>query len=219
MAFNPAIQKANSFEQNSKAQNDSFTDLSNNRDSFILDVLANDQGGLLKVLWSLNEGSGAWNEPSDLLTRDNYNATNYSQLGAQISITKYGTVSYVITPELQSKLRDLSADESLTDTFIYAMKIGHGNSPLSWATATVTLNGLNHVPELTGTTAILPNGAENTGYEILASDLLKGFTDADKDEIAIKNLTVSHGSLAETANGWIFTPIRDCPINCVIVYH
>jgi methionine-rich copper-binding protein CopC len=206
MAFNPVIQKADSFEQNSKAQNDSFTDLSNNRDSFILDVLANDQGGLLKVLWSLDEGSNAGNEPSDLLTRDNYDAINYSELGAQISITKFGTVSYVITPELQSKLRDLSADESLTDTFIYAMKIGQGNSPLSWAKATVTLNGLNHVPELTGTTAILPNGTENTDYEILTSDLLKGFTDADKDEIAIKNLTVSHGSLTETANGWIFTP-------------
>ncbi|MBS0300434.1 MAG: Ig-like domain-containing protein [Proteobacteria bacterium] len=206
MAFNPVIQKADSFEQNSKAQNDNFTDLSNNRDSFILDVLANDQGGLLKVLWSLDEGSGTGNEPSDLLTRDNYDAINYSELGAQISITKFGTVSYVITPELQSKLKDLSTGESLTDTFIYAMKIGQGNSPLSWAKATVTLNGLNHVPELTGTTAILPNGTENTDYEILTSDLLKGFTDADKDEIAIKNLTVSHGSLTETANGWIFTP-------------
>ncbi|NBQ69869.1 MAG: hypothetical protein EBU46_14025, partial [Nitrosomonadaceae bacterium] len=70
----------------------------------------------------------------------------------------------------------------------------------------MTLNGLNHAPELTGTAAILPNGTENTGYEILASDLLKGFTDADKDEIAIKNLSVTHGTLAETATGWIFTP-------------
>jgi len=209
MAVNPVIQKADSFAQNSKAQNDHFTNLSSGRDSFVLDVLANDQGGLLKVLWSLDEGSGAWNEPGDLLTRDNYDAINYSELGAQISITKYGTVSYVITPELQSKLKDLSTGESLTDTFIYAMKVGQGNSPLSWAKATVTLNGLNHVPELTGTTAILPNGTENTGYEILASDLLKGFTDADKDEIAIKNLSVTHGTLAETANGWIFTPEND----------
>ncbi|SDW91348.1 Ig-like domain-containing protein [Nitrosomonas oligotropha] len=206
MAANSANQKANSFEQNSKAQNDSFTDLNNNRDSFILNVLANDQGGLLKVLWSLDEGSGTWNEPSDLLTRDNYDAINYSELGAQISITKFGTVSYVITPELQAKLKDLSTGESLTDTFIYAMKVGQGNSPLSWAKATVTLNGLNHAPELTGTTAILPNGTENTGYEILTSDLLKGFTDADKDEITIKNLLVTHGTLTETATGWIFTP-------------
>ncbi|MBL8499932.1 MAG: Ig-like domain-containing protein [Nitrosomonas sp.] len=209
MAVNPVIQKADSFAQNSKAQNDHFSNLSSGRDSFVLDVLENDQGDLLKVLWSLDEGSGAWNEPGDLLTRDNYDAINYSELGAQISITKYGTVSYVITPELQSKLKDLSTGESLTDTFIYAMKVGQGNSPLSWGKATVTLNGLNHAPELTGTTAILPNGTENTGYEILASDLLKGFTDADKDEIAIKNLSVTHGTLAETANGWIFTPEND----------
>ncbi|MDV6347255.1 Ig-like domain-containing protein [Nitrosomonas sp. Is35] len=206
MAVNSVIQKADSFAQNSKAQNDNFTDLSSGRDSFILDVLANDQGGLLKVLWSLDEGSDAGNEPSDLLTRDNYDAINYSELGAQISITKFGKVSYVITPELQAKLKDLSTGESLTDTFIYAMKVGQGNSPLSWAKATVTLNGLNHAPELTGTTAILPNGTENTGYEILASDLLKGFTDIDKDEIAIQNLSVTHGTLTETATGWIFTP-------------
>jgi len=206
MVVNPVIQKADSFAQNSNAQNDNFTDLSSSHDSFTLDVLANDQGGLSKVLWSLDEGSGAWNEPSDLLTRNNYDAINYSELGAQISITKYGKVSYVITPELQAKLKDLSTGESLTDTFIYAMKVGQGNSPLSWAKATVTLNGLNHAPELTGTTAILPNGTENTGYEILTSDLLKSFTDADKDEIAIKNLTVTHGSLTETASGWIFTP-------------
>ncbi|MER0203369.1 MAG: hypothetical protein DU480_05800 [Nitrosomonas sp.] len=206
MAVNPVIQKADSFAQNSKAQNDSFTNLSSSRDSFTLDVLANDQGGLSKVLWSLDEGSGAWNEPSDLLTRDNYDAINNSELGVQISITKFGTVSYVITPELQAKLKDLSTGESLTDTFIYAMKVGQGNSPLSWAKATVTLNGLNHAPELTGTTAILPNGTENTGYEILTSDLLKGFTDADKDEITIKNLLVTHGTLTETATGWIFTP-------------
>ncbi|MXS84179.1 Ig-like domain-containing protein, partial [Nitrosomonas oligotropha] len=209
MAVNPVIQKADSFAQNSKAQNDNFTNLGSGRDSFVLDVLANDQGGLSKVLWSLDEGSGAWNEPGDLLSRDNYDAINYSELGAQISITKYGTVSYVITPDLQSKLKDLSTGESLTDTFIYAMKVGQGNSPLSWAKATVTLNGLNHAPELTGTTAILPNGTENTGYEIQASDLLKGFTDADKDEIAIKNLSVTHGTLAETATGWIFTPEND----------
>ena len=206
MAVNPVIQKADSFAQNSKAQNDSFTNLSSSRDGFTLDVLANDQGGLSKVLWSLDEGSGAWNEPSDLLTRDNYDAINFSELGAQISITKFGTVSYVITPELQAKLKDLSTGESLTDTFIYAMKVGQGNSPLSWAKATVTLNGLNHAPELTGTTAILPNGTENTGYEILTSDLLKGFTDVDKDEITIKNLLVTHGTLTETATGWIFTP-------------
>lgn len=206
MAVNPVIQKADSFAQNSKAQNDNFTDLGTGRDSFILDVLANDQGGLSKVLWSLDEGSDAGNEPNDLLTRDNYDAINYSELGAQISITKFGKVSYVITPELQAKLKDLSTGESLTDTFIYAMKVGQGNSPLSWAKATVTLNGLNHAPELTGTTAILPNGTENTGYEILTSDLLKGFTDADKDEITIKNLLVTHGTLTETAIGWIFTP-------------
>jgi hypothetical protein len=86
------------------------------------------------------------------------------------------------------------------------MKTGQGNSPLNWAKATVTLNGLNHAPELTGTAAILPGGTQNTGYAILASDLLQGFTDSDHDELSVANLTVTHGALTQTADGWIFTP-------------
>ena len=86
------IEEPNSFAQNSKAQNDNFSSL-NNRSSYILDVLKNDQGGQSKVLWSLDEGSGAWNEPSDLLNRDSVNSIDNSELGAQISITQDGKVS------------------------------------------------------------------------------------------------------------------------------
>ncbi len=206
MPANSQNHKTITFAKNSSAKNDNFADLSNSNDRFTLDVLANDRGGHAKVLWSLDEGRGRWNEPSDLLTRDNIGNINYSQLGAQISITQDGKVSYVITPELQSKLKDLVVDEELTDTFIYAMKVGQGNSPLHWAKATVTLNGMNHAPELTGTTAVLPEGAQNTDYTILASDLLKGFTDADHNELSVDNLTVTHGALTQTADGWIFTP-------------
>ena len=86
------------------------------------------------------------------------------------------------------------------------MKLGQGDSPLNWAKATVTLNGLNHEPELTGTAAILPTGTKNADYKILTSDLLQGFTDADNDALSIINLTATHGLLTETADGWIFTP-------------
>jgi len=205
----PALSKTQevaSFAKNSKALDDSFVDLLNDNSNFILDVLANDLGGQSKVLWSLDEGSGTWNEPTDLLSRDNPNNVNYSQLGAQISITVDGKISYAITPELQSKLKELSIDEDLTDTFIYAMKVGQGNSPLNRATATVKLSGLNHAPELTGTASILSNGTKNTDYTILASDLLKGFTDADSDQLSVKNLTATHGSLTETSDGWLFSP-------------
>jgi len=205
MPADSTIQRLASFAKNSKAHDDSFTDL-NGRNSYILDVLKNDQGDQSKVLWSLDEGSGVWNEPADLLSRDDINSANSSQLGAQISITQDGKVAYVITPELQSKLRDLAIGESLDDTFIYAMKLGQGDSPLNWAKATVTLSGLNHAPELTGTTAILANGTQNTDYKILASDLLQGFTDADNDSLSIINLTATHGLLTETAGGWVLTP-------------
>lgn len=206
MPVNSSAQGANTFAQNSKAQNDNFNDLPNNQDHYVLNVLANDQGGQAKVLWSLDEGSGRWNEPADLISKDDINSINYSQLSAQISITQDGKVSYVLTPELQLKLKDVATNEELTDTFIYAMKVGQGDSPLNWAKATVKLQGLNHAPELTGTAAILPNGTQNTDYKILTSDLLNGFTDADHDELSIANLTVTHGSLTQTADGWIFTP-------------
>ncbi|OQW41227.1 MAG: hypothetical protein A4S08_02555 [Proteobacteria bacterium SG_bin4] len=211
------FEKTNSFAQNSKAHNDNYTDL-NNRNSYILDVLKNDQGDQSKVLWSLDEGSGVWNEPADLLNRDNINSINSSELGAQISITQDGKVAYVITPELQSKLKDLAVGESLTDTFIYAMKLGQGDSPLNWAKATIALNGLNHAPELTGTTAVLPNGTKNTDYKILTSDLLQGFTDADNDPLSIINLTANHGSLTETDDGWIFTPEENYAGNIELRY-
>ncbi|MGZ0020237.1 Ig-like domain-containing protein [Nitrosomonas sp. wSCUT-2] len=211
------IERLNSFAQNSKAQNDNFPDL-NSRNSYILDVLKNDLGDQSKVLWSLDEGSGVWNEPADLLSRDDINSTNSSQLGAQISITQDGKVAYVITPELQSKLRDLAVGESLEDTFIYAMKQGQGSSPLNWAKATVTLSGLNHAPELTGTTVILPSGTKNTDYKILTRDLLQGFTDADNDSLSIINLTATHGSLTETTDGWIFTPEENYTGNIELRY-
>ncbi|WP_374566179.1 VCBS domain-containing protein, partial [Nitrosomonas sp.] len=168
MPADSTIQRLASFAKNSKAHDDSFTDL-NGRNSYILDVLKNDQGEQSKILWSLDEGSGVSNEPADLLSRDDISSINSSQLGAQISITQDGKVAYAITPELQAKLNDLLIGESLTDTFIYAMQQGQGDSPLNWAKATVTLSGLNHAPELTGTTAILANGTQNTDYKILAS--------------------------------------------------
>jgi methionine-rich copper-binding protein CopC len=205
MPADSTIQRLASFAKNSKAHDDSFTDL-NGRNSYILDVLKNDQGEQSKILWSLDEGSGVSNEPADLLSRDDISSINSSQLGAQISITQDGKVAYAITPELQAKLNDLLIGESLTDTFIYAMQQGQGDSPLNWAKATVTLSGLNHAPELTGTTAILANGTQNTDYKILASDLLQGFTDADNDSLSIINLTATHGLLTETAGGWVLTP-------------
>lgn len=95
---------------------------------------------------------------------------------------------------------------SSTQNNNFSSLVGQGNSPLNWAKATVTLNRLNHAPELTGTTAILPDGIQNTDYAILTSDLLKDFTDADHDALSVTNPAVTHGASTQTADGGIFTP-------------
>ena len=43
----------------------------------------------------------------------------------------------------------------------------------------------------------------------MTTDLLAGFTDPDGDTLSVSNLTTTHGSLASTSDGWLFTPDPD----------
>jgi methionine-rich copper-binding protein CopC len=197
------------FAKNSKAKDDAFENMIAEEDGiFELDVMANDLGGRSKTLWSLDDGAddGGGN-PVDLLDQDAVGSVNFSEKGAQIWITDEKKVAYALSPALKVELQALKGGEYLLDTFIYAMRKGVG--PLSWATATVKLSGVNDVPELTGMPAVLADGTENAPYMILASDLLAGFTDVDGDTLSISNLTATHGTLTETTDGWIFTPDTD----------
>jgi methionine-rich copper-binding protein CopC len=141
------------------------------------------------------------------LEQDTVGSVNWSKKGAQIWITDEGKVAYTLTPTLQAELRALEEGQHLLDTFVYAMRKGVG--PLSWATATVKLSGINNPPELTGTVAELADGTANAPYTILASDLLTGFTDADGDTLSASGLTATNGTLTKTAEGWLFTPDAD----------
>ena len=118
-------------------------------------------------------------------------------------------MAYELTPDLAFALKALPQGENLVDTFSYAMRQGKGNSPLSWATATVKFAGVNDAPELTGAYAVLGDGTINQPYNILTTDLLAGFTDPDGDTLSVSNLTATHGSLASTSDGWLFTPDPD----------
>ncbi len=200
--------KKTAFAKHSKARDDVFEDLTTGEaGTFVLDVLANDPGGRGKTLWSLDEGDDESGNPLGLLKQDTVGSVNWSKKGAQIWITDEGKVAYTLTPTLQAELRALEEGQHLLDTFVYAMRKGVG--PLSWATATVKLSGINNPPELTGTVAELADGTANAPYTILASDLLTGFTDADGDTLSASGLTATNGTLTKTAEGWLFTPDAD----------
>jgi VCBS repeat-containing protein len=172
---------------------------------FILDVMANDAGGQSKSLWSIKDGISSGS--SDLLTGDVADIAGSSTLGAHISITADGKVAYSYTPELRAKLVSLSADNSLTDTFAYAIRLGNG--VLSWTTATVEITGVNDPPLLSGTLIHFADGGVNASYMILESDLLIGFSDPDGDAMSVADLEVTNGVLTGMQGGWIFTPDTD----------
>ena len=86
--------------------------------------------------------------------------------------------------------------------------INGGSTSFSAATdtASITVNGVNDAPTLTGTPATLVNSIEDTVYTISQTDLLTGFTDVDGDTLSISNLTASNGTLVENNDGtWSFT--------------
>ncbi len=125
-----------------------------------LNVMDNDLGGNAKALWSLDNGvndTGALDDyiAGDLLAedagRDEATSTDHSSNGARIWITPDGEVGYdasTLSDDFKAQLNALQAGESLTDTFIYAIRLGNGT--LSWATATVEFAGRNDSATIAG---------------------------------------------------------------------
>lgn len=126
-----------------------------------LDVMANDQGGNAKSLWSLDDGDKA----SDLLPARLLSA---STLGASISIQS-GQVVYDASG--LGALASLGQGQSLTDSFTYAIRLGNGT--LSWATASVTLEGVNDAPVAEAAAGTVKEGAATSG-RLAASDVDQG---------------------------------------------
>ncbi|MCB1985391.1 MAG: Ig-like domain-containing protein [Burkholderiales bacterium] len=173
--------------------------------TFSLDVLANDSVGRTRALRSTEQNNNLVDSgSSDFQARNVVDAVELSALGAQISITDDGKVSYTYTPELLAQLLPLSANESLTDTFTYAIQMGNG--VVGWAAATVEISGVNDPPVLSGMQYDLADGEVNNPYMIYTYDLLSGFTDPDGDELSVTDLTATNGTLTEADDGWVFTP-------------
>ena len=62
-------------------------------------------------------------------------------------------------------------------------------------TIAIRVEGINEVPELTGTLVTLADGSEDQAYILTASDLLTGYSDRDGDILSVQELNASNGTL------------------------
>ncbi len=210
---NPGIM--NSFGNTPQAKDDLFanTNITEDSDTFILDVMADDGAGGGKSLWSLDNGAsdpasakGPY-APQDLLAQDGVGAVNYSAHGAVIMITADGKVSYTMTAASKGHFQYLAAGEVATDTFTYAIRMGNG--ALSWATATVQITGTNDGPIVAagdvsgGVTELVTPAGNLTDTGTIA------FSDVDLSDVhGVGAVTASAGALgALTAS--VSTPASD----------
>ncbi|TPL85039.1 adhesin, partial [Mesorhizobium sp. B2-3-12] len=119
----------------------------------VLDVMANDQGGNAKSLFSVDDGISASTAtkqyaPVDLTTQD-VQATGISaweSIGGGVSIRiNNGKVEMDLSGYLAAhgfaSLQAMGAGDQINETFTYAIKLGNGT--LSWASVSVNIQGTN----------------------------------------------------------------------------
>ncbi|TGP85514.1 VCBS domain-containing protein, partial [Mesorhizobium sp. M8A.F.Ca.ET.218.01.1.1] len=119
----------------------------------VLDVMANDQGGNAKSLFSVDDGISASTAtkqyaPIDLTTQD-VQATGISaweSIGGGVSIRiNNGKVEMDLSGYLAAhgfaSLQAMGAGDQINETFTYAIKLGNGT--LSWASVSVNIQGTN----------------------------------------------------------------------------
>jgi VCBS repeat-containing protein len=172
-----------------QAQDDLFTSeitglTDGNLKIVTLGVMTNDLGGNARSLYSIDNGT---NSLQDLLTQDTARtedlSTDHSANGAHIWITSDGGVGYdgsTLNSGFKSQLLQVAPGHFLYDTFTYAIRLGNGT--LSWATATVQIEGSNHpaligdpaVHDVTEDVNISPNGNLTASDTLAISDLDPG---------------------------------------------
>nr|MBD1903447.1 cadherin-like domain-containing protein [Coleofasciculus sp. FACHB-125] len=125
---------------------------------------------------------------------DSLSVSNITANGTVLTADSSG--NYVFTP---------AANFNGTVTLNYDIVDGNGGSVA--ATQSFVIAPVNDAPTLTGTTATLAAGTEDTAYTITAASLLQGFTDVESNILSVYNLTATNGSIISNGNGtYIFKP-------------
>lgn len=182
------------------------------------DVMGNDLGGNAKSLWSVDNG-----QANDLLTRDlsrvEAMSLDTSALGASIWITADGKVGYNAAA-LASTVQGLAADETLEDSFVYAIRMGNGT--LSWATATVTIVGVDDQSVISGIATgkvveagYATEGAPRPGIPVASGSLTISDPDSPTTFVPLDLVTsdAGYGRLSITGGGqWVYTLDNSNPV-------
>lgn len=197
-----------------QANSDVYTKSEDNLGVYCLDVMANDQGGNAKTLWSLDDTAA--DGYLDLISSDIGAASEFSLNGAKIWIDN-GKVRYdtsTLNSSFATTLAGLAAGETLTDSFTYAIRLGNGT--LAWTTAYVVYQGSNDSVVVTSaphTGSLTEDAAASIGGSI-------AFTDPDASDTHTAAVTGTPantlgtfqlGSVSEAANaangtvGWTYT--------------
>ena len=194
MATNTSGGTTSSFNNTPQAKDDYYSATEDGIYSF--DVMLNDLGGAAKVLWSIDDtsmkddsGDGTY----DLLKQDAAGCAEFSDLGASIWIEN-GMIKY------DTRALDwLSAGQTVTDKFTYAIRLSNGT--LSWATVYVTLTGTNDVP------TIVAAGTDDSGSVTEKAEPGEGGTLTDSGSIAFADVdmldthSASVGATVKDENG------------------
>ena len=161
MATNTSGGTTASFSNTPQAVADTYYEWEDLLNTWYFDVMADDLGGNAKVLYSVDDGTNSTSSTlagADLLTQDTARAEctsgDTSANGAKIWITTDGKVGYdatTLTSSFKSALQALSVGESLSDTFIYAIRLSNGT--LSWTTVTIIYQGQNDAVVMAAATA------------------------------------------------------------------
>ncbi|WP_395016013.1 beta strand repeat-containing protein [Dongia sp.] len=182
-----------------------------------LDVMGNDLGGNAKTLWSLDDSSAGAKSPTDLLTQDTARtealSTDRSLNGAKIWITNDGKIGYdaaCLSTGFKAQLDALGEGEKLTDTFVYAIRLGNGT--LSWATATVEFAGKNDLATMTGVTTgkVKEDVTLNATGTVTVSDVDNG--QAHTQQVTNGATTNNYGTYTVDADGhWSYALNNNLP--------
>ena len=101
------------------------------------------------------------------------------------------------------------------DNFYGDVALAYGvsdGSLLVEATASLLIQSVNDVPVLSGAPVELPSGTEDVPYVLKESDLLKGYSDVDGDQLFISSVTTLSANGVINLNGdasWTYLPAID----------
>jgi hypothetical protein len=131
-----------------------------------------------------------------LADADGLGNISYQWLRGGTTISGATQGSYILTANDIGQ--SISVKASYTD--------GYGTQEAVISSTTAIITSSNNTP--TGyASASLANGSKNTSYTLYASDLLKGFSDADGDSLTVVNLSSTNSSLSNNGNNtWTLTP-------------